>query len=587
MLLPFLAVEIPSRYDPRQVRGAGDQKENSMSEEPDDLEDQPNDAEDVTAAAAAITAAVHNVAGAGISENLRRIANEALGGHSHLADLVDAGNSFVDHSSIVGKLYSEAGLDRLPGVQAAMDAVSRAAAGWGKGEFGRLSDMVFGGHSHLADLVDAGNSFVDHSSIVGKLYPEAGPDRLPGVQAAMDAVSRAAGGWANTNRELGRLSDPMFGGHRHLADMVGAGNAFTDRTSIFGKLYPEAGRDRLPGVRAAMDAMAGHQSTFDRVRHQFDIGLDRLTGLHAAPGRPWSSGELSRWAGGALGGHQRALNDLIPGNAVAGYTSPFEKLMRDSHRSIQEIVGRSSLIPDPATWMKDVIRGPGESIAEVMRSWWPLADRGLRAAQAALRAALKVVALLKRNDPKAPEAVKRFLLDWLGFQFSSWNLVCSATLVLLDIRSWLPEGMLSSDYDPCPQLRKLTLAEHRSANRLSIDPSVQLQGKPLLSLDQPVRVTDTDDAPTPLRDLVPDKEAPEPGAVDDGEISDPRILRLWWKFTDREREIVREKSHPRMTWSAAAVACGGSPAEGDRIRRKVKRLAKSATTSAPAAVQAG
>jgi hypothetical protein len=98
-------------------------------------------------------------------------------------------------------------------------------------------------------------------------------------------------------------------------------------------------------------------------------------------------------------------------------------------------------------------------------------------------------------------------------------------------------------------------------------------------------VSDADDAPTPLRELVPEQAAPDPAAVDDDEISDPRISRLWWRFTDREREILREKAQPGVTWPAAAVACGGTPNEGDRLRRKVKRLAKKATdmSAAPTA----
>jgi hypothetical protein len=52
-----------------------------------------------------------------------------------------------------------------------------------------------------------------------------------------------------------------------------------------------------------------------------------------------------------------------------------------------------------------------------------------------------------------------------------------------------------------------------------------------------------------------------------------------------EAMILREKAHPRMTWPAAAVACSGAPAEGERLRRKVKRLSRASTTS-PSAAQA-
>lgn len=42
----------------------------------------------------------------------------------------------------------------------------------------------------------------------------------------------------------------------------------------------------------------------------------------------------------------------------------------------------------------------------------------------------------------------------------------------------------------------------------------------------------------------------------------------WRKLTDRERQIVREKGQERMSWPSAAVACGGTPAEGERLRRR-------------------
>ncbi|RFZ08684.1 hypothetical protein VIMS_04115 [Mycobacterium marinum] len=134
----------------------------------------------------------------------------------------------------------------------------------------------------------------------------------------------------------------------------------------------------------------------------------------------------------------------------------------------------------------------------------------------------------------------------------------------------MPDGLLALDFDPCPRLRSLTLAEHRGVNRLIIDPDLQAHGKPVRSLEEPVKMSN--EVTTPLRELLPYTAAPEPAAVDEEDIGDPRVPRVWWKFTDREREILREKGHPGMTWPAAAVACGGSPAEGDRLRRKAKRL---------------
>lgn len=224
-----------------------------------------------------------------------------------------------------------------------------------------------------------------------------------------------------------------------------------------------------------------------------------------------------------------------------------------------------------------------ESIAEVLRSWWPMAGRGLHAARAALGAALSVVDALERNTVDARDVVKQFLVDWLGFQYVSWDLVCSATLVLLDKSRWLPMEVVSlRSFDPRDRLRRLTLVEHRSANRLSTDPDLRFGGHPLRSLDEPVGSSGGNGEPATLHDFRPDEGAPDPfAALEADEITHPLLLKVWWKFTDREREILREKAQPRMTWESAAVSCGGSPAEGDRLRRKVKRVSKAALAARP------
>ena len=205
--------------------------------------------------------------------------------------------------------------------------------------------------------------------------------------------------------------------------------------------------------------------------------------------------------------------------------------------------------------MTEVMRGPAESIAATMRGWSALADGGLWAARLALRMALAAKRAVIDGDI---DAVKRFLCDWLGFRFEfvTLDLVSSASLVLLDERAWLPDDVLALDYDPRPKLRKLTLAEHRSCTRLIIDPRRRAHHKPVLSLDK--RRTEVDsDSTTTLLDLVAAKPQPELAAGED-DISDPRVLRVLAKLTD-----------------------------GEKLRRKVKRLSKAAGTPAAACRQPG
>lgn len=138
---------------------------------------------------------------------------------------------------------------------------------------------------------------------------------------------------------------------------------------------------------------------------------------------------------------------------------------------------------------------------------------------------------------------------------------------------------MALDYDPLPTLRKLTLAEHRSCTRMITDR--QANHRPVISLSTPVTKTGSDSgSPTTLLELVAAKPQPELLAAND-DISDPRVLRVLAKLTDRERRIAEEQGHGGTTWAEAAVTCGGTPDEGEKARRKVKRLSK--TAAGPAA----
>jgi len=182
--------------------------------------------------------------------------------------------------------------------------------------------------------------------------------------------------------------------------MQSAMDALTRHESTFAKTLQQYdfGINQLHGVQSAMDALTAHQSTFDRLMQQYDYGIAQLTGVQAtieALSANWQSSAATRFTSDYLGGGRGALPDLL---GAQGFGSSLDKLMRDSQQTIHEFMRQRSLIPDLATWMRDLY-GPMESIAEMMRSWWPAADRGLRAARVALQAALKVVHLLTSNDP--------------------------------------------------------------------------------------------------------------------------------------------------------------------------------------------
>ena len=477
----------------------------------------------------------------------------------------------ADHGMVAdatGALKCDHGLGRTPGVQTAMDELA-AGTGISSGVLGsdvaRIGEELVGRHPALGfDPATAASRRFDFT-------------KLAGIESVSERVSAAAKSWmTSAGGAHGALTAAAAAGAAFKfdgiagADLIGRSGLDAMKGYDFAKLagidpYGVSGGfaaalkihngvGRLSGVQAAMDALAGPGVTGL-------LGGDHLTRF----GMDWGSGELSR--------HLQGLTGLMgAGGAMADHVSFFDKVMGDSYRAMQEAMGRwTSSLTGPAAWM-----------TEAMRGWSTLADGGHWAARLALRMARAARRAVLRGDI---DAVKRFLCEWLGFtaKYVTPDLVGSASLVLLDEPAWLPDDSLALDYDPLPTLRELTLAEHRNCTRMITDR--QANHRPVISLNKPITTTGTDSgSPTSLLELVAAKPQPELVAANDN-ISDPRVLRVLAKLTDRERRIAEEQGHVGTTWAEAAVACGGTPDEGERVRRKVKRLSK--TAAGPVAARCG
>lgn len=561
-----------------------------MSDEPDAEHDDEPTAPDAAALSTAVRAAVTDVmseAGSPtaqiVGDNIRSIATTALQTlpGAGVADTIGVSSS---SSAIQDSLrYLQTPLDGslTSSARSAMEAVSRGAAASIRGPLSGLSPEIMGGHRSITDLITATapgrTSPLDHLH-QRQVDPGCGGRSL---QAAIDRLT-------SIQSVVGDRLQQYDYGIKQLPGMQSAIDALTRHESTFANALQQYdyGIGQLRGVQSAAAALISHTSGLDTVLQHYDRRVGQLTGAAAAI-EALSADRQASWPGrfalDHLGGGRGAFTDLL---GMQGYGASMAELMRDSQHSVQEFMRQHALMPDPAAWMRD-LHSPVEAIAEMLRSWWPAADRGFHAARVALRAAMRVVRLLTTNDPGAREAVQQFLIDWLGFRHRSHDLVNSATLVLLNVSSWRPTGAVPLDFDPRPKLRALTLAEHRAVTRLSTDPTLRFQKQPLLSLEQPVKVTDSDTTPTSLRELLPDRAAPDPSAVAEPEFSDPRIVRVWWRLSAREQEILRVKGQPGVTWAAAAVECGGTPNEGDRLRRKVNRLAKKDSGPQPPIAEAG
>lgn len=260
------------------------------------------------------------------------------------------------------------------------------------------------------------------------------------------------------------------------------------------------------------------------------------------------------------------LGSFLPADSPLLNITPFGGVHEALGLQLAQYVPSATVSAALRRWM------PGESIAESLSAFWRLADRGLPAAQVALGEALSLVAALQRGDIGVTERVKQFLITWLRFGEVSLELVASAVLVLHNTARWLPADV--RDFDPRKKLRSRILVEHRKASRLSTDPDLRFRGHPLRSLQEPIGDDEETGTVITLADRVADPHAVDPAAQVGDEFVDPWMRELWWKFTDRERTILRAKSQQRVTWAEAAVECGGTPAEGEALRRKGKRLSK-------------
>jgi hypothetical protein len=486
------------------------------------------------------------------------------------------------------------GVSRMPGVQAAMSAMAGPSLSGilgsgpsGEDLIGRFPGLdAARGFPKLSGMPTDLESVSERVSAAAKSWMTSANGAHGGLAAAAfkfdDGVSRMPGVQAAMNAMAGPSFSGILGSGPSGEDLIGRfpgldaarGFGFTklagiDPHGVTGGLVAAAaavlkfddGVSRTPGVQATMNAMAGPSLS----------GL--LGGDHAARfGMSWANGELGRPLNGLTG-------LMSAGGAMADHLSIFDKLMGDSQRAMHEAMGRWTSSMGPGAWITEAMRGPAESIAATMRGWSALADGGLWAARLALRMALAAKRAVMRSDI---DAVKRFLCDWLDFtiEFVTPDLVNSVSLVLLNERAWLPDDVLALDYDPCPKLRKLTLAEHRSYTRLIIDQRRRANHQSVISLDKSIAAADSD-SPATLLDLVAAK--PQPALAGDDDISDPRVLRVLAKLTDHERKIAEERGHVGTAWEEAAVACGGTAKEGENLRRKVKRLSKSPGAPAAAA----
>lgn len=486
-----------------------------------------------------------------------------------------------------------------PGVRSVMDAMvpsaSEAALSMSKligaeadARF-KLTDLLADQAGRVWDELHAGSKLTDLWAKAARPVWEglhAGP--VLGAELAGEAAARAKeimadlGGLAGFRADgpLARAVTPAWEG-LHVGPGLGAelaGEASTRAKEIMTDLGGLAGyRADGPLARAVTPVWEGLQPPASGLAGSFLpagpqpsvlsgfasgiaenmlAGANSFVGLDLGSPSRFVADQFSNIAGPVFSGDQWPWSKGLGASVLEGVTSAM-------HRHVQGLAGWMETTHRAA--MDGLWRAPEESIAKVLQSFSTLADQGVAWGWRALGAALRAQRAVLRGDL---EAIVRFLREWLGFKKTPRTLVDAASAVLLEEAAWLPVG-LASDDKVCPLIKKLTKREHRNFRPIG---ETELCGRSVDSLDREVMISRDEAVSVPLVEVVP--APPPPASVDD--ISDPRLVWIIGKLTERERAILQIRAEKAPNWPDTAVMSGATRAEVDNLRRKVKRLSKAA-----------
>ncbi len=207
-------------------------------------------------------------------------------------------------------------------------------------------------------------------------------------------------------------------------------------------------------------------------------------------------------------------------------------------------------------------------LADLLVRWRETAEYGtgiLRSlARAAFRAALRARAAVLHGDDGP---VARFIQAWLGLRPTAKRVeAVSAALLEEGWDTAIPD-------DPSNLLADLRKRTHRQARALRPLWENQLNRRRVILLDQPF-LTRTGTVMT-VADLVPGGQDAEDLALA-GEREEQRLSRVLGRLGPEELRVTSVYAQRSgLTWTEAARAAGAADpaAAGERVRRKLKRLA--------------
>jgi hypothetical protein len=411
----------------------------------------------------------------------------------------------------------------------------------------------------LLGTQDWRGAFMPKAPDLAHTFPTPGYDlvarnhELLGIESIVEATNRTFTDlYMRAHPELGSGINPAEAyarAHPGIGDF-GATQGFTAFTRATEALAgPDLFGGALNAVRDAVDAAT-------RSAHQAAL----------------SGGAMTRWLDGmhnmfSAGAHRHLFD-------IAGLHLGFEALMspfKDLQGPMGTLAGQTQHFARAPKW--------SQQITEVMAGWTTLSGLGHQLCGWALQRALMTRDMVLHNaDPKAVRrAVIAFMRGVLGFTSRITDNVhdprvearIEAVVSALLDDSWLPAaGSAVVDYSPRAQLRKLTVVQHSKWRPLT---STRHRGLQTVSLEHPV-LADTNPnngSTTSYRENLPAKQSTPPPTP----ITHPVLKRLMDPLSAIDQEIVWTRFYDgARTWEEAAVACGRTPKDGERLRRNFLKL---------------
>lgn len=365
-------------------------------------------------------------------------------------------------------------------------------------------------------------------------------------------------------------------------------SAATFRSSMAHTLNVEVPRIDLSAYTSVMSSVASAQAAVQQNLADLTRGVDAVSSMRRADLHTDAINGFVSTVRGMQSLRAGLARDIVPAvNAIGLMHTNVMSAVESLRNTLGPLAGTAKMRGlTPALNVAGSLRGAvvptlSSMISELMRGWNVLSGLGHQLANWALLQARRVRRELLRNPDRQAvrAAITWFMREVLHYKWIQGDDHIDAAIAALLDDSWLPGNVYAwpQESDTREQLRQLTNKQHRLWRPIG---ETQLQRRTVTSLDAPLSAHGDSDSDIPYT------EADRVRAVDffpaQIPVSDPRLQRMFEHLSPVEQEIVLAKYGEGCTWAEAAVSCGRLPGDGEKLRRKFRRLTNIELQSLPA-----